>query len=51
MQPQLEISKRFIRSLLVVDRCSLGWGSGRVLLEFCQKWTYAVSSGDVEEVF
>ena len=33
MQPQLGIWKRFIRSLLVVDRCSLSWGSGRGLLE------------------
>ena len=29
MQPQLGIWKRFIRSLLVVDRCSLSLGSGR----------------------
>ena len=29
MQPQLGIWKRFIRSLLGVDRCSLSWGSGR----------------------
>ena len=33
MQPQLGIRKRFIRSLLGVDRCSLSWGSGRGLLE------------------
>jgi len=33
MQPKLGIWKRFIRSLLVVDRCSLSWGSGRGLLE------------------
>jgi len=31
--PQLGIWKRLIRSLLVVDRCSLSWGCGRVLLE------------------
>ena len=29
MQPQLGIWKRFIRSLLRVDRCSLSWASGR----------------------
>ena len=33
MQPQLGMWKRFIRSLLVVDRCSLSWGCGRGLLE------------------
>ena len=33
MQPQLGIWKRFIRSLLGVDRFSLSWGSGRGLLE------------------
>ena len=27
MQPQLGIWKRFIRSLLGVDRCSLSWAS------------------------
>ena len=29
MQPQMGISKRLMRSFLVVDRCSLSWGSGR----------------------
>ena len=29
MRPQLEIWKRFIRSVLGVDRCGLSWGSGR----------------------
>ena len=33
MQPQMGIWKRFIRSLLRVDRCSLCWGSGRGLFE------------------
>ena len=51
MQPQLEISKRFIRSLLVVDRCSLSWGSGRVLLEVYQGWTNEDSAVDLEEVY
>ena len=51
MQPQLGISKRFIRSLLVVDRCSLSWGSGRVLLGVYQGWTNAASAGDLEEVY
>ena len=36
MQPQLGIRKRFIRSLLGVDRFSLSWGSGRGLLEVYQ---------------
>ena len=44
MQPQLGIWKRFIRSLLGVDRCSLSWGSGRGLLEVYQGWTDAASS-------
>ena len=33
MKPQLGICKRFIGSLLVVDRCIFSWGSGRGLLE------------------
>ena len=33
MQPQLGMCKRFIRSLLRVDRCSLSWGCGKGLLE------------------
>ena len=45
MQPQLGIRKRFIRSLLGVDRCSLSWGSGRGLLEVYWGWTDAASAG------
>ena len=45
MQPQLGIWKRFIRSLLGVDRCSLSWGSGRGLLEVYSGWTDAASAG------
>ena len=48
MQPQLGIWKRFIRSLLGVDRCSISWGSGRGLLEVYQGWTDAASAGDLE---
>jgi len=48
---QLGIWKRFIRSLLGVDRCSLSWGSGRGLLEVYQGWTDATSAGDLEEVY
>ena len=33
MRPQLVIRKRFIRSLLGVNRCSLSWASGRGLLK------------------
>ena len=51
MQPQLGIWKRFIRSLLGVDRCSLSWGSGRGLLEVYWGWTDAASAGDLEEVY
>ena len=51
MQPQLVIWKRFIRSLLGVDRCSLSWGSGRGLLEFYWGWTDAASAGDLKEVY
>ena len=51
MQPQLGISKRFIRSLSDMDRCSLSWGSGRSLLEVYQRWTDAASVGDLEEVY
>ena len=47
MHPQLGIWKRFIRSLLGVDRCSLSWGSGRGLLEVYQGWTDAASAGDL----
>ena len=51
MQPQLGIRKRFIRSLLGVDRCSLSWASGRGLLEVYWGWTDAASAGDQEEVY
>ena len=51
MQPQLGIRKRFIRSLLRVDRCSLSWASGRGLLEVYWGWTDAASAGDLEEVY
>ena len=51
MQPQMGIWKRFIKSLLVVDRGSLSWGFGRGLLEVYYWWTDAVSDGDVEEVY
>ena len=43
--------KRFIRSLLGVDRCSLSWASGRGLLEVYWGWTDAASAGDQEEVY
>ena len=45
MQPQLEIWKRFIRSLLGVDRFSLSWGSGSGLLEVYWGWTDAAQLG------
>ena len=51
MQPQLGIVKRFIRSLSGVDRCSLSWGSERGLIEVYQRWTDAISAGDLEEVY
>ena len=50
-QLRLRIWKEFIRSLSVVDRCSLSWGSGRGLLEVYGGWTDAVSPGDLEEVY
>ena len=50
-QLRLRIWKRFIISLLVVDRYSLSWGSGRDLLEVYQGWTNADSFGDLEEVY
>ena len=50
MQPQLGMWKRFIRSLLGVDRCSLSWGSGRGLLEAYLGWTDAASDGDLEKI-
>ena len=51
MQPQLGIWKRFIRSLLRVNRCSPSWASGRGLLEVYWGWTGAASAGDQEEVY
>ena len=51
MLPQLVIWKRFIRSLFGVDRCSLSWGSRRILLEVYEGWTDAASAGDLEEVY
>ena len=49
MQPQLGIWKRFIRSLLGLDRCSLSWESGGGLLKVYKWWTEAASAGDLEE--
>ena len=46
MQPHLVIRKRFIRSLLRVDRCSLSWASGRGLLKVYWGWTDSASAGD-----
>ena len=51
MQTQLGIWKRFITSLLVVNRCSLSWGFGRGLLEVYLGWTDAAAAGEVEEVY
>ena len=51
MKPQVGIWKRFIISLLVVERCSLSWGSGSGLLEVYQLWTDATSAGDLEGVY
>ena len=51
MQPHLGIRKRFIRSLLRVDRCSLSWAFGRGLLEVYWGWTDAASAGHLEEVY
>ena len=51
MQPQLGIWKRFIISLLVVDRCCLSWGSERGLLEVYRGRTDAASAVDLEEVY
>ena len=48
---QLEISKKFFLSLLVMDRYNLSWGYGRDLLEVYQRWTDAASAGDLEEVY
>ena len=51
MKPQIRIWKRFIRNLLGVDKCSLGLGSGRCLLEVYLGWTDAASAVDLEEVY
>ena len=51
MQPQLGIWKRFNRSLLGVDRCSLSWASGRGLLAVYWGWTDAASAGDQEDMY
>ena len=51
MLPQLVIWKRFIRSLLGVDRGSLGCESGSGLLEVYGGWTDAASAGHLEEVY
>ena len=51
MQPQLGILKRFIISLLGVDRCSLSWGCRSGLLEVYWEWSDAASAGDLEEVY
>ena len=44
MQPQLGIWKMFIRSLLVVDRCSLSWGFEEVYFKF-------ISGGQMQPQF
>ena len=51
MKPQLGIWKRFIRSLLRVDRCRPSWGCGRGLLEIYKGWTDAVTDYDLEKVY
>ena len=43
MHPQMGMWKRFIRSILGVDRCSLSWASGR--------GTDAAEAGDLAEVY
>ena len=45
MQPHLGIRKRFIRSLLRVDRCSLSWASGRGLTE-AEVYSKIISGGE-----
>ena len=50
MQPQLEMWKKFIRSLLGVHRFSLIWGYGRGLLEVYLGWKDAASANDLEVV-
>ena len=51
MRPQLWIWKRFIISLLMVERCSLNWGCGRGLLEIYRGLTNAASAWDLENVY
>ena len=47
-QLMLWIFRRFIISLLVVDRCSLNWGCGSGLLQVYRGSTDAASAGDLE---
>ena len=51
MQPQLGIRKRFIPSLLLGDRISLGWGLGRGLFQVYLWGTESAVAGDLEEVY
>ena len=51
MQPRLGIWKRFIRSLLVVVRCSLGWEFGRGLFQVYYSGTELAEAWDLEEVY
>ena len=51
MQIQLGIWKRFIRSLLVVDRCSLSWGFGRSFYQVYYWGTELAEAEDLEEVY
>ena len=51
MQPQLGMWKRFIRSLLVVNGCSLSLGYERGLFDVYLGWTDAASAVDLEEVY
>ena len=45
MLTQLEIWKRFVRSLLVVDRCRLSLGSGRGCLIVVNRCSLSWGSG------
>ena len=51
MQPQLGIWKMFIRSLLVVDKCSLSWRFGRGLFQVYYWGTELAEAEDLEEVY
>ena len=51
MQPQLGIWKRFIPSILVGDRISLGLGFGRSLFQVDWWGTDSAEAGDQEEVY